>query len=135
MGSGERDPLVIVYFSGHGMCDAGPRHYLIPYDAQRDKLRATALWNKEFNFCLDELGTNRLVVFLDACHVGDIGMEGIKGAPLPQYNPQEVLGERKGRYVLASCKPEQISYESETNGIFTRHLLELLSCCRTVLKS
>jgi hypothetical protein len=125
---GNKDPLVIVYFSGHGWADAEGRHYLIPYDARRDRLRSTAFLNKDFSEYLNDLQTNRLVVFLDACHAGAMGMEGVKGA-LPQYNPSN-LGEGEGRYLIASCGPGQKSYEWEEkqNSIFTGHLLELLKC-------
>jgi len=41
--SGTKDPLIIVFFSGHGMMDDAGRHYLLPWDAKRKKLRATAL--------------------------------------------------------------------------------------------
>lgn len=123
------DPLVIVYFSGHGWADADERHYLVPWEAERDKLRATAFMNKEFSGYLDELPTNRLVVFLDACHSGAMGMAGVKGG-LHQYDVHKGLGEGEGRYLIASCGPGQQSYEwkEKENGIFTRHLIELLAC-------
>ena len=75
--------MVIVYFSGHGWTDGEGRHYLIPYDAEQDQLRATALLNREFSDYLDEIETNRLVVFLDACHAGAM----IEPQPLPIAGP------------------------------------------------
>ena len=51
--SGVEDPLVIVYFAGHGTPDAEDRHYLIPYDGERDRLPATAFWNKNFSNLTD----------------------------------------------------------------------------------
>jgi hypothetical protein len=123
--SGTQDPLVIVYFSGHGWVDADNRHYLIPYDAQRDDLYATALWNKHFRDYLEALETSRLVVFLDACRSGGIGTERAKGVS-PPYDFHRDLGDGTGRYIIASCKPEQYSWELEKNSIFTGHLLELL---------
>lgn len=123
------DPLVIVYFSGHGWVDAAERTYLIPWEAERDKLSATAFMNREFSNYLDDLPTKRLVVFLDACHSGDMGMPGVKGG-LRQYDVHKDLGEAEGRYLIASCGPGQQSYEwkEKENGIFTRHLIDLLAC-------
>jgi hypothetical protein len=123
-----QDPLVIVYFSGHGWADAEERHYLIPWEAERDQLRATAFMNKEFNGYLDELPTKRLVVFLDACHSGAMGIDGARGG-VQQY-VYEGLGAGEGRYLIASCGPGQQSYEwkEKENGIFTRHLIDLLAC-------
>jgi hypothetical protein len=123
-------PLIMVYFSGHGMPDPEGRHYLIPYDAERDRLRATALWNQDFSASLAEINTNRLVVFLDACHAGAIGMRGVKsGEGLQPYAPP-ALGMGKGRFLIASCGQRESSYEWKEgkNSIFTKCLLELLRC-------
>lgn len=123
--SGVQNPLVIVYFSGHGWADKEGRHYLIPYEAQRNRLYSTALLNRDFSLCLDDLGTNRLVVFIDACQAGKIGEEGVKGA----YDYHKDLGPSEGRYVIASCGPTQNSYEwkEKANSIFTGRLLQLLN--------
>lgn len=124
--SGVENPLVIVYFSGHGWADADGRNYLIPYEARRNKLYSTALLSRDFRLCLDDLDTNRLVVFLDACQAGTVGEEGVKGA----YDFHRDLGPSDGRYVIASCGPNQKSYEwkEKDNSIFTGRLLELLKC-------
>ncbi len=124
--SGKKDPLVVIYFSGHGMRDEDGRSYLIPHEAERNRLFATALWNKDFNNCLDELETRRLVVFLDACHSGGIGMPDEKSGPF-QYDPQKDLLSRRGHYIIASSAPGQVSQEGEENSIFTGHLLRLLN--------
>src|SRR4051812_30436981 len=127
------DPLVVVYFSGHGWVETDEgqdRHYLIPYDAERDQLRVTALSNKEFMEKLQDLKTKRLLVFLDACHAGAMAEPGGKGlVELPQYDLPADLGSA-GRLFIASCGPGQKSYESKEieNSIFTGHLLELLKC-------
>lgn len=122
-----KDPLVIVYFSGHGWADPKGRHYLIPYDAERDSLISTALSNTDFSIHLNDMETGRRVVFIDACHAGAMGMEGAKGG-LAQYDARIGLGEGHGRYLIASCKPGQQSYEHGDNGIFTGELLRLLKC-------
>jgi hypothetical protein len=71
--------------------------------------------------------TTRRVVFVDACHAGAMGMEGSKGE-LAQYDATKGLGEGDGRYLIASCRPGQQSYEHGDNGIFTGELLRLLKC-------
>jgi hypothetical protein len=127
-------PLFIVYFSGHGWAEDAeeegdpPSHYLIPYDAECDRLFATALSTETFDDLLSKLQTNKLVVFLDACHSGAMGAVPNAKGPGPAYNPAQDLGEGEGRYIIASCKPGQRSWEGERNSIFTEHLLGLLSC-------
>jgi len=118
-------PLVVVFFSGHGMVDARGRHYLLPWEAEADNLVGTALWHKDFWNYLNEIDTNRLVVFLDACHSGT-KPERAKG--VATYSPLAELGEGQGRYSIASCGPGEYSYEGDSNGIFTETLLSLLRC-------
>jgi uncharacterized caspase-like protein len=126
-----KNPLVIVYFSGHGMAEDEENHYLVPYEAERDLLFSTAISNDSFNSLLNGLRTNRLVVFLDACHSGAlVGLESQKardGGTLPLYDYSRGLGGGEGRIVIASCKRGEQSYESADNGIFTGKLLSLLS--------
>src|SRR5215831_665666 len=120
------NPLVVIYFSGHGWADDSGQ-YLVTHDAERDDLFSTALSNEAFEGFLNGLKTDRLVVFLDACHAGAlVGKAGVKGAAA--YDVVK-LGEGGGRYVMASCKRDQFSYEAKNgeNGIFTLHLLQLLS--------
>jgi len=126
---GAKEPLVIVYFSGHGAAEEGD-YYLVPHEGERDRLFGTAISNSEFKELLGTLKTNRLVVFLDACHAG-----GLAGKETPDsrgggestvvYEPRG-LGEGTGRIVIASCMPGQFSYEAGENGIFTGKLLSLL---------
>lgn len=132
--SGNRNPLVVVYFSGHGWTDKG-KHYLIPYDANPDKLFSSAFSNIRFDECLSLQETQRLVVFVDACHAGAIGTQvsaeqaAQKGPPVP-YDAYSDLASSQGRFLIASCGPGQKSYEWEKkqNSIFTYHLLDLLRC-------
>jgi len=124
-------PLVIVFFSGHGMVDSKKRHYLLPWEAQGNALYGTALSHGEFWRCLNDINSNRLLVFLDACHSGTTGPEGAMGAA-GSYSPMAELGAGEGRYVIASCGPGQYSYEPKEpdakNSIFTAKLLSLLKC-------
>lgn len=118
------DTLVILYFSGHGWLDPEGLSYLVPHEAERDDLVGTALANEEISRLVAGLNTDRLVMFMDACHSGGIAAKGTKGAAEGFATP--VLGEGRGRFVIASCRPEQNSLEVDGNGIFTRNLLLLL---------
>ena len=125
--SSVRNPVVIVYFSGHGLPD-GDENYLIPYEARRDKLPGTAMSNDMLKLFLKRIKTSRLVVFLDACHAGAVGLEYVKDGMARQYDPESVVDEGVGSHFIASCEPGQKSYEweAEEKSIFTAHLLQTL---------
>lgn len=128
--STDKNPLVLVFFSGHGATDADNRSYLMPYDARPDRLFSTALWSKTFSNALAEIETDNLVLFIDACHAGTIGAEGVKDAGLLQYDPARLAADesRRKHRVIASCSAGQMSREFGGHGIFTHHLLSLLRC-------
>ena len=117
------NPLVVIFFSGHGARDDEERHYLVPHDGMRDDLFATALWSDTFKSALRQLPeTRRVVVFVDACHAAGFGEPGVKG--LQGCDPVSLVDE--GRYVVASCLAEQVSREVHGHGIFSQELLHLL---------
>jgi uncharacterized caspase-like protein len=70
------NPLRTSLLSGHGARDATAATICIPHDGERNNLFSTALWSKTFDNALRELRTNRLVLFVDACHAGAIGAGG-----------------------------------------------------------
>jgi caspase domain-containing protein/trypsin-like peptidase len=130
---GVSNPTVLIYFSGHGACDVHGRSYLVPYDARRDRLFSTALWSNTLDAALNELGANRTIVFLDACHAEAIGTaDGKDGESksLPFDLNSIVPATTSGRFLVASCMAGEKSYEDAKarHGIFTGHLLELLRC-------
>ncbi len=117
------NPLVLIFFSGHGARDAEQRHYLVPHDGMRDDLFATALWSDTFKSAQRQLADNsRVIVFVDACHAGATGEPDAKG--LLGCDPESLVDE--GRYVVASCLAEQVSREADGHGVFSRELLQLL---------
>jgi uncharacterized caspase-like protein len=125
---GGKDPTVVVFFAGHGWADPEGRHFLVPYDAQRNTLYRTGLRNRELRDRLADLNTDKLVVFIDACHSGAMAEPGARGRLLPQYDAEQELGGGSGQFVIASCQRSQNSYEwpEKKNGIFTFHLIDLL---------
>jgi hypothetical protein len=123
------NPLVVIYFSGHGAADSQGRNYLIPHDGNPDRLFSTALWNKTLNSALDEIKTDRLVVFLDACHTGAIAAEGTMAAALQRYDTttlRQAFEAETRRCLVASCGPQEFSYELKDHCLFTQHLLALM---------
>jgi len=127
---GSNDTAVI-FFSGHGARLIGgfwPGEYLCPVEATLDKVKDTFISDEEFTIALRAIRASRLVVFLDACHAGGIGepkdlgvqiKAGLSMAAYAKFSGQ-------GRVIIASCKPDEVSYElpEMRNSLFTHYLLE-----------
>ena len=124
------DDTVVIFFSGHGaqlLGDAVSGEYLCPVDADIQQVQETCISDLEFTTALRSIRAGRIVVFLDACHSGGVGTPKdsqvqLKGG-LSQAAYDHFQG--KGRFIIASCKPDEVSWETPNlnNGLFTHHLL------------
>jgi hypothetical protein len=124
---------VVIFFSGHGAQLIGgfwPGEYLCPVEATLEKVKDTFISDEEFTTALRAIRAGRVVVFLDACHAGGVGepkdpavqvKAGLSEAAYTHFLAQ-------GRVIIASCKPDEVSYEfpEMRNGLFTHYLLEAL---------
>jgi hypothetical protein len=137
---------VSVFFSGHGGQD--PAHpltgnYLLPHDCDpfengtlsADKLSLTSISSDEFTEAIKAIDSQKLVVIFDCCHSGGVGdasraLSGLakqmRAGLSEDYYADLARG--KGRVIIASCLPDEKSWERANmhNGIFTTHLLAAL---------
>lgn len=128
------DSTVLIFFSGHGAQRIGgfePGEYLCPAEADWHNLRATAISDQELTVALRAIPARRVVVLLDACHSGGVGEPkdpNLAVKPGLSEAAYEELATGEGRVVIASCKPDEISWEFSgmRNGLFTHYLLEAL---------
>ncbi|MEZ4868842.1 MAG: caspase family protein [Caldilineaceae bacterium] len=141
----------VIYYSGHGWRDEQtqpPQYYLIPYDVRRERLRSSALRAAELAEAIDALQPARLLVVLDCCHAGGMGVKDLAASYTPAAAPLDIIMPRdgslakeidngglaqltqgEGRAVLTSSRAEQPSYLSSKAqmSIFTYHLIEALT--------
>jgi hypothetical protein len=127
----------IVYFSGHGYRlshpAVGSQYYLAPHGCDPGDLPGTAISGVEFADLLAGIPARRLLVLLDCCHAGGVGMAApAKGgglafarAPLPG-EALRLLGEGRGRALIASSKASEKSYGGKPLSAFTLALFEAL---------
>lgn len=141
----------VLYYSGHGWRDTTvepPEYYLIPYDVREDRIRSRALRATDFAEAVNELKPRRLLVILDCCHAGGMGIKGALALPtgyaataLPSallmgkslegggVKGLEALGQGAGRAVLSSSRGDQPSHirPDRQMSVFTYHLIEALT--------
>ena len=126
----------LIYFSGHGgRVEAGPERgtYLLPYDCDPSRLKATAIESEELTSLLGNIRAGRLVVILDACHSAGAGeLKALDPAPVMKAGLDQktygVLAEGKGRVLLASSRANEVSLilPEKKNSLFTHYLLDAL---------
>ncbi len=137
----------VIYYSGHGL-RGGSSYYLVPYDVKRSRLPSRSLRAEDFAAEIAALAPQRLLVVLDCCHAGGMGVkgeaalaEGYVAAAIPPgllmggekgvigAKGLETLAQGRGRAVLSSSSGSQRSYlrPDRAMSIFTYHLIEALT--------
>lgn len=122
----QRDDLVLLYFSGHGLKDQKARFFLSTRETGRDQKGnfslATALAASKLQEYITDSRSQRQIIILDCCFSGAL----VLGMPIKgEFNIQEELG-GKGRAILTSSSPIEYSFESEDKdlSIYTKYLVE-----------
>jgi len=134
------EDLVTIYFAGHGTPDSPDSQqnlFLLPYDADYEKVAATAfpMWDVE-TALKRYIKARKVVVIADACHAGGIGAsfaEARRGMGVVEAGPiaqgfQSLANVSDGVAVITSGGNRQLSQESERwgggHGVFTHFLLK-----------
>lgn len=130
------EDTILLYFSGHGVLDRDSEQVILCLaDTNKDDLLNTGLKLPEVLHLLGSSEVHRQMLWLDACHSGDVTLRGAKGeATSAVLNPtnrlEQVLRQRaaqsKGFYALLSCDQKQRSWEFPElkHGLFTYYLMQ-----------
>ncbi|HVN54507.1 MAG TPA: caspase family protein [Anaerolineaceae bacterium] len=136
-----RDDLLVLYFSGHGICDDRGQLFLAVKDTEPNLLRGTAIPAGFITEEMDNSRSKRQVLILDCCHSGAFS-RGMKGAPGSSVGTAAAFqGTGFGRVVLTATDSTQYAWEGDQvigqaeNSVFTRHLIEGLSSGKADLDS
>ena len=119
--AGERDDLMLLYFSGHGLKDDNGRLYLAMQNTVRDSLRFTALSAVLVGEAVSESRSRQTILILDCCYSGAYAAEQFAKSDSAVHT-KEAFGGR-GRIVLTASDSTQYAFEG-TESVFTHHLVE-----------
>ena len=120
-----KDDMAVLYFSGHGDVGRHPtkgtEYYLIPQDAVKDSLYATAIELGEFQRMWNAIPASTKILIADACNSG--GFSGVRGSG-GVTGVESVQGQAKA--VFSACKSDEKSIECDSlgHGLFTHVLLK-----------
>ncbi len=119
----QRDDLLLLYFSGHGITDDNHHLYLANCLTSKDDYEATAVPARFIQQQSMNCYTRRQVMILDCCYSGAF-KEGWQ-AKAAGLDLRGELG-AEGRVVLTSSTATQTSFQQEETGLslYTQYLIE-----------
>jgi branched-chain amino acid transport system substrate-binding protein len=119
----EREDLLLLYFSGHGITDENGRLYLSTHETRKNAngelIKATAVEARIVQDRMTESRSRQQVLILDCCYSGAFA-EGMSAKDDGVVDIKNQLGSGQGRAVLTSSTSIQYSFE----GVYTQYLVE-----------
>jgi len=124
---------VYVYYSGHGVPEKnGEEAYLFPMDGKISEVSSCGYGVSRFYRDLDSLGARSVVVFLDACFMGDTkysrsyasqNISGTKGVVVRRVG-QAPWNTNRNFFVFTSSRSDQssLAFDGAGTGLFTYYL-------------
>jgi Caspase domain/TIR domain len=131
----DSDSTVFIAFSGHGTrvpTGTGSGEYLLPVDANLksvETLAATSISDVEFSEAIAAILARKLVIVLDCCHAGGIGvLRDASALPLRDGLSEDYyqrLTQGQGRVIFSAARDTEYSIQlsGDDLGLFTKHLL------------
>ena len=104
----QRDDLVLLYFSGHGVLDDGGEFYLTSRVTRKDGGRlvpTTAVAARSVQSWMRQSRSQRKVIILDSCFSGAFA-KGVQAKDSGSLNPERFLG-GKGTAILTASTSTQ----------------------------
>ncbi|MCX8023255.1 MAG: caspase family protein, partial [Syntrophorhabdaceae bacterium] len=115
--------IAILFIAGHGVNDNAGIYYLLPQNADIDKLKRTGVAFSDIKNTVSSIA-GKVVMFVDTCHAG--GVMGKKAVADITGIINELTSAENGVVVFASSTGRQYSLEDPLwgNGAFTKALVE-----------
>ncbi len=123
----QKDDLVLLYFSGHGILDEANEFYFstrITRKVQGKLLPTTAVPAQDIRGWMEQSKSQRKVIILDSCFSGAFA-KGVKAKDGGTVNPEQFLG-GKGTAILTAATSTQyaLTQDGFDLSIYTHYLVE-----------
>ncbi len=124
--TGQKD-VAMIFYAGHGINDNNGVFYMLPVGADLERVRATCLNFEELKQTVSSIA-GKVVVFIDACHSGNV-MGGRRGGSDINAVVNELSSTENGAITFTSSTGKEFSLEDKLwgNGAFTKAVIEGLS--------
>ena len=125
----EKQDLVLLFYSGHGVKDEGNNLYLAAHDTKMNNnqiRRATAVECSFIHLMMSESKSKQQVIILDCCFSGAFAKGLTAKADVSIDVKRQLQQDTEGRVVLTSSTSIQPSFESQkaSLGVYTSYLIE-----------
>lgn len=135
--SAKEDDVVVISYSGHG----SDTHEIVAYDTELSRLNETGIALSELGDLIQKIPAKRVVVLLDCCFSGGIGVKGVTSPVKPRAvasidnQLNKISGE--GRIILTASRADEYAYEIQKfgHGLLTYLIIEALLGAEEIRKN
>lgn len=126
----QRDDLLVLYFSGHGVKDEQGHLYLALRDTESGLLAGTAIESGFISGRMDRSFSKRQVLVLDCCHSGAFARGAKAAQGVSVGTAQAFEGHGIGRVILTATDATQYAWEGDQvigdaqSSLFTHFLID-----------
>jgi len=120
--------VAMLYMAGHGVHNNVGDFFFMPVNANIDRINSSCVGYTEIKGTIDAIA-GKIVVFMDACHSGNILGNSQRRAANISQAVSELTSAENGAVVFTSSTGRQFSLENPewNNGAFTKALVEGLN--------
>jgi hypothetical protein len=119
----DRDDLIFLYLTGHGIKDDEGNLYFAMRDTDRDLLRTTALGADLLNAVMNDSPARSQVLMLDCCYSGAFA-RALRPKGSGDVDLAGAFTGGRGRVVLAASGAVEQAWEGDGGSIYTRAVVE-----------
>jgi sigma-B regulation protein RsbU (phosphoserine phosphatase) len=108
----EREDLLLVHFSGHGIKDINGRLFLAVRDTNPEELNSSSIPARFLREQIDQCRSQKIFLILDCCYAGAFE-EGTRGVGMTVGSQQAFEGTGHGRWIFTASDETQYAFEAE----------------------